>query len=205
LSFQQLMEESAPLRFSIAKRRALSAVSAAYLGSASRLRATAFQAPTGLLCQKMAMWVCSGVRAVLFTDPSALTSLKSSAQAALLRSWGPSVRNWEELMSRNGLTPPTHGVGSSISVPSGFDSGHQCPGARLGSHWEGPKRRSFARAATIASAAALPALIPSVFKGESGMSARAVAYSVPTEINRLSRFGKAIVAGTVVMMLESIR
>src|SRR6266542_3190149 len=94
-----------------------------------RFRATAFHSRVGppALCQKIAMCVCSGVRVALFTEPSALTSLKSSAHAALLSACGPSVRNCEELCIANGRPPPTHGVGSRIGVPSGFISGCQCP------------------------------------------------------------------------------
>jgi hypothetical protein len=76
LSFQQLIDASAPLRFSIAKRRALSAASRSF--RATRSRATAFQLATGVLCHQRAMYVCVGVRVALFTSPSAFTSRKSA-------------------------------------------------------------------------------------------------------------------------------
>jgi hypothetical protein len=139
---------------------------------------------------------------VLFTEPSALTSLKSSAHAALLSAWGPSVRNCEELCIRNGRTPPTHGVGSSICVPSGFNSGCQCPGSELGTHGDGPKRPSPCRAPIIASAAAFPAAIPAVLNGVSGIAASEAAYSVESDCNKLALFGNGMVAGTVETMLE---
>ena len=48
--------------------------------------------------------------------PSALTSLKSFAYWLLVSAFGPSLRNCEELVIRNGLTKPTHGVGSWIGI-----------------------------------------------------------------------------------------
>src|SRR5207248_7547069 len=120
-----------------------------------------------VLCHHSAMCVCSGVRTVLFTEPSALTSLKSAAQAALVGACGPSVRNCDELSIRNGRTPPTQGVGSSICVSSGFSSGCQCPALSFGFHGDGPKRPSPSRATIIASAAASPAATPSVLNGPS--------------------------------------
>ena len=42
--------------------------------------------------------------------------------------------NCDELWIRNGVTPPTHGVGSRIGCPAGFRIGCQCPGAELGTH-----------------------------------------------------------------------
>src|SRR5262245_22012065 len=148
------------------------------------------------------MWVCSGVRTVLFTEPSALTSLKSSAHAALVSACGPSVRNCEELRIRNGRTPPTHGVGSSIGVPSGLCSGCQCPGSELGTHCDGPNRPSFCREAIIASAAASPAAMPEVLDCVSGIPASEAAYSVASESCRLARFGNGMVAGTVATTLD---
>jgi hypothetical protein len=81
LSFQQLIPASAPVRFVIANKRALSTRSRPRLPLSTRLRSTPFQSRVAppALCQKSAMCVCSGVRAVLFTAPSALTSLNSAA------------------------------------------------------------------------------------------------------------------------------
>src|SRR5438876_423294 len=89
-----------------------------------QVRATPFHASGGgAPCQKIAMCVCSGVRTVLFTEPSAFTSLKSSAYASLVSEFGPSVWNCDELCIRNGRTFATHGVGSRIGEPSGFRCG----------------------------------------------------------------------------------
>jgi hypothetical protein len=151
------------------------------------------------------MRVCSGVRTVLLTEPRAFTSLKSAAQAALVSARGPAVRNCDELCIRNGRTVPTHGVGSSIFVPSGFKSGHQCPGAVFGTHCDGPKRPSPCRAAIIASAAAFPAAIPCVLNGVSGIAASDVAYCASSVWNKLALFGNEIVTGTVETMLERTR
>src|SRR5205085_12065022 len=112
------------------------------------------------------------VRTVLFSEPSALTSLKSAAQAELASALGPSVRNCDELSSRKGRTPATHAAGSRICAPSGFTSGCQCPTAVLATHGDGPNRPSPSRAAIIASAAASPAAIPSVLDRPSGNAAR---------------------------------
>src|SRR5215208_7552537 len=157
------MLASAVLRFCIASNRAASSASKSC--RPARSRATAFQLTTGVLCHQRAMYVCSAVRAVLLTAPSPLTSLSSSAHAALLSASGPAVRNCEELVIRNGRTPPTHGVGSRTGVPLGLKSGCQCPGAEFGTHWDGPNRPSPCRAAIIASAAAVPAVIPCVLNG----------------------------------------
>ena len=118
---------------------------------------------------------------------------------------GPSVRNCDELSIRNGRTPPTHGVGSSIGVPSGFNSGCQCPGSSFGFHGDGPKRPSPSRAAIIASAAAFPAAIPWVLDGPSGIAASEVSYSVSSDCNRSARFGNGMRAGTVETMFERTR
>src|SRR4029453_12946786 len=85
-------------------------------------RATSFQLATGLLCHHLAINVWVAVRAEGVTTPSppsALTSLTSAAYAALLSASGPAERNCDELFIRNGLTPPTHGVGSSTVAPFG--------------------------------------------------------------------------------------
>src|SRR5215216_3796189 len=207
LSFQQLIDASAAVRFSIANKRALSTMSTAYVGSAIRLRATGFQSRAGppALCHHSAMCVCSGVRTVLFTEPSAFTSLNSAAQVALVSACGPMVRNCDGLCIRNGRTPPTHAVGSSIGVPSGFRSGHQCPGAVFGTHCDGPKRPSFCRAAIIASAAAFPAAIPCLLNGVSGIATSDVAYWASSVCNKLPLFGNEMVTGTVETMLERTR
>src|SRR2546423_15674582 len=84
-----------------------------------RFRATRFHASGGgAPCQKIAMGVCSGVRLVLFIEPSPLTSLKASAYAVLVSAVGPSVRNLDELFMRNRITPPTSAGGYRMSVPS---------------------------------------------------------------------------------------
>jgi hypothetical protein len=106
---------------------------------------------------------------------------------------------------RNGLTPPTHGVGSSIGVPSGFESGCQCPASELGTHGEGPKRPSSRRAAIIASPAAFPAAIPCTLNGVFGMAASVAAYSVCSDCNRLALLGNEMRSGTVATMSERTR
>src|SRR5215211_6262403 len=136
-----------------------------------RSRATAFQLARGALCHQRAMYVCSGDRTVLDTEPSAFTSLKSRAHAALESGFGPAVRNCDELCMRKGFTPPTQGVGSRIGWPvAGLMSGCQCPGAEFGTHCDGPNRPSFSLAAIIASAAAFPAAMPCALNGESGIA-----------------------------------
>jgi hypothetical protein len=106
---------------------------------------------------------------------------------------------------RNGVTPPTQGVGSSIGVPSGFRSGCQCPGAGFGTHCEGPKRPSSSLAAIIASAAAFPAATPCRLNGPSATAASAAAYWAASNCCRLALFGNGIVAGTVATMLARTR
>ena len=75
------------------------------------------------------MRVWSAVRIVLVVvplPPSDLISLKSVAYAVLVSASGPSLRNCDELSIRNGFTPPTHGVGSNCTDPSG-ELWAQCP------------------------------------------------------------------------------
>src|SRR4051812_37283902 len=137
----------------------------------ARSRPTSFQLLTGVLCHHRAMYVWVAVRTVLFTAPSAFTSLNSLAHLALEGSGGPGVRNCEGDFSVNGFTAPTHGVGSRMGCPVvGFVCGHQCPGAVLGTHYEGPNRPSSSRAAIITLAAASPAAIPFFSVQPSGMS-----------------------------------
>src|SRR5918912_1430777 len=82
--------------------------------------------PPGCDCQKIAAIVWSAVRRVLVSEPSDLTSLKSSAYAALVSAFGPSDRSISALGMRNGLTFATHGVGSTPNA--GGDLRHS-PGA----------------------------------------------------------------------------
>src|SRR5262245_26828107 len=72
LSFQQPIEPSAPARFVIASRRALSTPSSCSLSA--RARKTRFQIAMPLSCQKIAAAVWSAVRLVLVSEPSFLTS-----------------------------------------------------------------------------------------------------------------------------------
>src|SRR5436190_21628955 len=102
---------------------------------------------------------------------------------------------------RKGFTPPTHGVGSRIGWPvAGLTSGCQCPGAELGTHWDGPKRRSPCLAAIMASAAAAPAAIPCALKGDSGIASREAAYCDASDCSTLFLPGNATFAGTVETM-----
>src|SRR6188472_66073 len=103
----------------------------------------------------------------------------------------------------NGVTPPTHGVGSRIGSPVvGLTSGCQCPGAGFGTHCDGPKRPSSWRAAIIASAAAVPAAIPCALNGRSGIAASDAAYCVARDWSKLALVGNGTLAGTVEMMLD---
>ncbi len=77
LSFQQPMTPSAMAMFAVANKRALSALDKPR--STASVFMTPFQSPGPLVCQKRAASVWSGVRVVLVSDPTSLTSLKSSA------------------------------------------------------------------------------------------------------------------------------
>src|SRR5207237_8003626 len=106
---------------------------------------------------------------------------------------------------RNGRTPPTQGVGSSIWVPSEFNSGCQCARVSFEFQGDGPKRPSPSRAAIIASAATSPAAIPSVLSGPSGIAASEFSYSVSSACSKSALFGNGILAGTVETILERTR
>src|SRR6266511_4034018 len=45
-----------------------------------------------------------------------------------MNTYGPSMRNCDELLTRNGCASATQGLGSRIGVPSGLNSGSQKPG-----------------------------------------------------------------------------
>src|SRR6188472_147162 len=89
-------------------------------------RATSFQLRPGALCHHLAKYVWSGVRVVLSALPRLLTSLNSAAHCALSSAGGGALRNCEGLCIRNGVTPPTHGVGSRMG-PFALVSGCHFP------------------------------------------------------------------------------
>src|ERR1043166_7327256 len=110
----------------------------------------------------MAASVWSGVRVMLVSEPSSLTSLKSSAYSVLVSALGPSVRNISAFRTMNGRTFPTHAAGSvrklggvGRQIPGGTGEGDGVGG--------GPKRPSFMRAVSIALAVASPIAIPAAF------------------------------------------
>src|SRR4029453_3803630 len=99
LSFQQLIDASAPLRFCSARSLALSAASRSV--SAMSCRATSFQLKTGANCHHLAMYVWSSVRGEPVALPRFLTSLNSVAHCWLSSAGGGAERNCEELWMRN--------------------------------------------------------------------------------------------------------
>ena len=90
LSFQQLIDASAPLRFSSARSLALSAASRPV--RVMSCRATSFQLKTGALCHHLALYVCSSVRVEPVALPRLLTSLNSSAHCWLSSAGGGTER-----------------------------------------------------------------------------------------------------------------
>src|SRR5437764_1729698 len=97
---------------------------------------------------------------MLYSEPTSLTSLKSSVYAPLVSAFGPSVRSISALGTRNGRTFPTHGAGSFAKLGG---VGRQTPGAGGYSVGGGPKRPSFCRAISIALAVASPIATPAAF------------------------------------------
>ena len=121
----------------------------------------------------------SGHRFASCCPASRATSLRRSPLHR--RCWsarsGPSVRSFSASGTRNGVTLPTHGVGSTPK--SGGDLRHT-PGVvpkTNGNAVEG-LRPSFARAARSAAAAASPTAIPPVFAGPSAIAASDASYFV---------------------------
>src|SRR5215813_9541749 len=100
------------------------------------------------------------------SEPSSLTSLKSSAYSALVRAFGPSVRSISVLGTINGRTFPTHAAGSFRKFGG---VGRQIPGGAGDGYGVGvgPKRPSFMRAVSIALAVTSPIAIrqPSIRAG----------------------------------------
>ena len=130
---------------------------------------------SGCDCQKIAALVWSAVRVVLANAPTDLTSLRSLAYASLVSAFGPLVRSIAAFGTRNGVTFPTHGVGSG--TVSGGET-RQTPGVVPKTNGKGVVglRPSFARAASIAAAAISPALIPPVFAAPFGIAPSAASY-----------------------------
>jgi hypothetical protein len=166
LLYQQPIAPSADARFAIANRRALSAMSSPWLADSARN--TRFHSAGPWSCQKIAASVWSAVRVVLEIEPSRLTSLKSSAYASLVSGFGGSESSIATSGTRNGRTFATHGAGSS---PNPGGDGRHSPGPEPNTNVNDPPRPSFARAASIAAAAASPAAIPPASAGPSGIAA----------------------------------
>jgi hypothetical protein len=72
-----------------------------------------------------ATWVWSGVRVEPVALPSALTSLSAAAYSGLVRAGGGGGRNWELLVTANGVMEGT------CTLPAGLKSGG------VGCHWPG--------------------------------------------------------------------
>src|SRR5438132_2925194 len=142
---------------------------------AASVRKIRFQSAIAWSFQKIAASVWSAVRVALVSEPSSLTSLKSSVYAALVSAFGPSVRSISALGTRNGRTFPTHGAGSFRKLGG---VGRQMPGACGYGVGEGPKRPSFSRAVSIALAVASPMVTPAALDpgGLSGRPAMYVSY-----------------------------
>src|SRR5262245_44002980 len=148
------------------------------------------------------MYVCWAVRVALSTRPIALTSLKAVAHSVLVSAGGSGLRNCDELVRKNGRTPPTHGVGSRAGAPLTI-SGCQCPTAVLGTHWDGPKRPSFARSSSMALAAAWPIETPCLLNASLGIGASDAAYDAARELSRPARPGNGARSGAFVTRLAS--
>ena len=157
----------------MANRRALSTIFKFWL--AASVQKIRFQSAIAWSCQKIAASVWSAVRVMLVSEPSSLTSLKSSAYSGLVSALGPSVRSISALGTMNGRTFPTHAAGSvakfggvGCQIPGGTGDGY---GVGVG-----PKRPSFMRAVSIALAVASPIAIPAAFD-PGGLSGRAAMYA----------------------------
>jgi hypothetical protein len=103
-----------------------------------------------------------------------LTSLNSAAYLALVSGFGPRARNRADFRSRNGLTLPTHALGSLI-IAGGV--GCHSPGAVPTGNRKLAKRPSFSRAASILAAVAAPTVMPPSLARPCGTLASDVAYS----------------------------
>src|SRR5262249_38730788 len=116
-----MMKASQAAMFIKANRRALST----RLASAGRTeRATSFSPGTEVACQSRANCVCSGVRVEPVFRPKALTSFKSAAYCALLKSGGGPGRNCAPLVRAKGVMEPKQGNEADL-VPSGTE--RHCP------------------------------------------------------------------------------
>src|SRR5215210_7551406 len=91
--------------------------------------------------------------------PTAFTSLNSRAYFRLVRSYGPSDRNWEARSIRNGFTSLTHAFGSlakggsgGFQTPSGIPASAALYRASNTGSWAGTMLRSILYAAVAAAA-----------------------------------------------------
>ena len=105
-------------------------------------------------CQKIAAVVWSAVRVVLFSDPIDFTSSKSFVYSVLVSAFGPFERNCDGLSITNGFRFPTQASGSIAVGRERPPLGRHRADRR--SNVNGAKYPSFARAASIAAAAAAP-------------------------------------------------
>ena len=95
-------------------------------------------------------------------------TITAAPDAGLVSGLGGSERIIAALGTRNGRTLPTHGAGSRANVGG---VGRHAPGSEPMGKSNGAFRPSFARAASIAAAAALPAAMPPSLRGPSGTAA----------------------------------
>ncbi len=82
-----------------------------------------------------------------------------------MSAFGGAVRSSATSGTRNGRTLPTHGAGSGANSGG---VGRYSPGALPTGGMNGPKRPSFARAASMVAAADSPSAMPRAFAGPSG-------------------------------------
>ena len=103
---------------------------------------------------------------------------------------------------RNGLTLPTHGVGSRTGTPP-ETSGCQCPGAGFDTHGDGPNRPSPSLASSIASAAACPTAMPCRLNESSSIASSEAAYAEESVLRSPARPGNGALSGAVETSSES--
>src|SRR6476646_8111592 len=150
------------------------------------------------------MKVCWVVRVALSIRPRLLTSLNCVAHAALESAGGGALRNCDELVMKNGRTPPTHGVGSRIGSPvAGLVSGCQWPTPVFETHCDGPNRPSFARSSSMALAAACPISTPCRLNELLAIGASDAEYCVESVLSSPARPGNGARSGALETRLES--
>jgi hypothetical protein len=181
LASQAATNASQAATFATANSRALSLISMPR--RAARSRTAPCRPPTPVSEKNNAVRVCSSVRVLSVSLPSAFTSLNSFAYLAESRAGGGPGRNWSDASITIGVIWPSHGVengfGGSVR---GSAVGRQTPGSGGMVNSTGAYRPSPARRSTMRCAAFAPYATPASSAQPSGMPSSEAVYAASSRV-----------------------